>query len=231
MKTNTLLVVAMVTLLALAAVLGAQGTGTVRSAGTDLLGGLVGDMVRFERGMRTLEEILSKNPNDIEAKVLHGNGVMARSGEAFKAGDNEKAIQLWQSGMDEMAQAVDAAPNNIFVRARRGVFMIAASRNTPPQMAKPLLETAVADFSTVLQIREKEHTLAERSVHQRGELLTSLADGWDRLGDKEKARGYFERITKDLKGTVYETRANAWLQNKPEAKAADYFACTGCHVE
>jgi tetratricopeptide (TPR) repeat protein len=231
MKLITIPVVAMVTLLALAAIVGAQSPGTVRSAGTDLLGGLVGDMVRFERGMRTLDEILSKNPNDIEAKVLHGNGVMARAGEAFKAGDNEKAIQLWQSGMDEMAQAVDAAPDNIFVRARRGVFMITASRNTPPPIAKPLLETAVTDFGKVLQIREKEHTLAERSVHQRGELLTSLADGWDRLGDKEKARGYFERITNDLKGTVYETRANAWLQNKPEAKAADFFACTGCHVD
>jgi hypothetical protein len=98
-------------------------------------------------------------------------------------------------------------------------------------MAKPLLEIAVADFGRVLQIREKEHTLAERSVHQRGELLTSLADGWDRLGDKEKAQGYFERIAKDLKGTVYETRANAWLENKPEAKSADFFACSGCHVE
>jgi tetratricopeptide (TPR) repeat protein len=231
MKTITISMVAMVTLLALVAVVGAQSPGTVRSAGIDLLGGLVGDMVRFERGMKTLDEILSKNPNDLEAKVLHGNGVMARSGEAFKAGDNEKAIRLWQSGMDEMAQAVDAAPDNLFVRARRGVVMISASRATPPQMAKPLLETAVTDFERVLQIREKEHTLAERSVHQRGELLTSLADGWDRLGDKEKARGYFERITKDLKGTVYEQRANAWLENKPEAKAADFFACTGCHVE
>ena len=142
MRTITISVVAMVTLVALASVVGAQGPGTVRAAGTDLLGGLVGDMVRFERGMRTLEDILSKNPNDLEAKVLHGNGVMARAGEAFKVGNNEKAIQLWQSGLEEMAQAVDAAPDNLFVRARRGVFMITASRNTPPQMAKPLLETA-----------------------------------------------------------------------------------------
>jgi tetratricopeptide (TPR) repeat protein len=231
MKTITIGVVAMVTVFAVSAVVGAQGPGTVRSAGTDLLAGLVGDMVRFERGMRTLDEILLKNPNDMEAKVLHGNGVMARAGDAFKVGDNAKAIQLWQNGLDEMAQAVQAAPENVFVRARRGVFMISASRSTPPQMAKSLLETAVADFGKVLEIREKEHTLAERSVHQRGELLTGLADGWDRLGDKEKARGYFERITKDLKGTVYEQRANAWLENKPEAKAAEYFACTGCHVE
>jgi tetratricopeptide (TPR) repeat protein len=231
MKTTTISVVAMVTVFALAAVFAAQSPGTVRAAGNDLLGGLVGDMVRFERGMRTLDEILSKNPNDLEAKVLHGNGVMARAGEAFKVGDSEKAIQLWQSGLDEMAQAVDAAPDNLFVRARRGVFMITASRNAPPVMAKPLLETAVEDFGRVLQIREREHSLAERSVHQRGELLTSLADGWDRLGDKEKARGYFERITKDLKGTIYEQRANAWLENKPEAKAPDFFACSGCHVE
>jgi len=231
MKTITISMVAMVTLLALAIVVGAQGPSTLRSAGTDLLGGLVGDMVRFERGMQTLEEILSKDPNNIEAKVLHGNGVMARAGEAFKVGNNEKAAKLWQSGLDEMAQAVDAAPNSLFVRARRGVFMISASRSTPPQMAKPLLETAVEDFGKVLEIREKENTLAERSVHQRGELLTSLADGWNRLGDTEKARGYFLRITKDLKGTVYEQRANAWLQNQPETKKADYFACTGCHVE
>ena len=68
MKTITISVVAMVTLLALVSVVGAQDPGTVRSAGTDLLAGLVGDMVRFERGMRTLEDILSKNPNDLGGK-------------------------------------------------------------------------------------------------------------------------------------------------------------------
>jgi len=225
------IVMSMVAMLLIVAAAAAQSSEAIRSAGTDLLAGLVGDMVRFERGMRTLEEVLAKNPNNLEAKVLHGNGVMARSGEAFKVGDIAKATQLWQAGLDEMAQAVAAAPDNVFVRARRGVFMIAASRNTPPQMAKPLLEIAVVDFQKVLDIREKTNTLAERSVHQRGELLTSLADGWNRLGDREKARGLFERIRKDLKGTVYEQRANAWLENKPESKAADFFACTGCHVE
>ena len=50
MKTITISVVAMVTLLTFS-VAGAQDPGTVRSAGTDLLAGLVGDMVRFERGI------------------------------------------------------------------------------------------------------------------------------------------------------------------------------------
>jgi hypothetical protein len=188
-------------------------------------------MVRFERGMKTLDELLSQNPNNLEAKVLHGNGVMVRAGEAFKTGDVANATKLWQTGLDEMAQTVAAAPDNVFVRARRGVFMITASRNMPPEMSKPLLENAVADFGKVLQLREADNTLSTRTVHQRGELLTGLADGWDRLGDKEKARGYFERIVKDMKGTGYDERANAWLEHKPEAKAADFFACGGCHVE
>jgi hypothetical protein len=30
---------------------------------------------------------------------------------------------------------------------------------------------------------------------------------------------------------AFEQKAKAWLENKPEARAADYFACSGCHVE
>ena len=101
----------------------------------------------------------------------------------------------------------------------------------PPEMAKPLTQLAVEDFEKVLEIREKEQTLAQRSTHQRGELLTGLADGWSRLGNTDKARGYFERITRDMKGTIYEQKAKAWLENMPEAKAVEYFACSGCHVE
>ena len=68
-------------------------------------------------------------------------------------------------------------------------------------------------------------------MHPRGELLTGLADGWSRLGNNEKARGYFERITTELKGTVYEQKAKAWLENKPEAKSPGFFNCSGCHVK
>jgi tetratricopeptide (TPR) repeat protein len=211
----------------------AQQRSEIRSAGLDLLGALNGDMEKFERGMRTLESLLAKDPTDPAVKVLHGNGVFARSGEAFQKGDMQNAMKLWQSALDEMAQAVDLAPDNIFVRARRGVVLISASRasSMPPAMARPLTQLAVEDFDKVLAVREKEQTLAQRSTHQRGELLSGLADGWSRLGNPDKARSYFERITRDLKGTIYEQRAKAWLEDKPEAKAPDYFACSGCHVE
>jgi len=226
-----IMTISLIAMLLLAGGLLAQQPLDLRSAGMDLLAALKGDTERFERGMRTLESLLAKNPNDPAVKVLYGNGVLARSGEAFQKGDMQNAMKLWQSGLGEMAQAVELAPENIFVRARRGVMLISASRSMPPEMAKPLTQLAVEDFEKVLEIREKEQTLAQRSTHQRGELLTGLADGWSRLGNTGKARGYFERITRDLEGSIYDQRAKAWLENKPETKVAGYFACSGCHVE
>ena len=117
------------------------------------------------------------------------------------------------------------------VRARRGVLLISASRAMPPAIGAPMTQLAVEDFEKVREIREREQTLARRSLHQRGELFMSLADGWNRLGDRDKARSYFERITRDLKGSVYEQRAQAWLDDKPETKNPQFFACSGCHVD
>ena len=229
---KTTIVSLVITFLLTGAIL-AQQPPDIRTAGMDLLGALTGDMEKFERGMQALEALLAKNPNDPNVRVLHGNGIFARSGVAAQKGDMQNAMKLWQSGMDEMTQAVEMAPDNIFVRARRGVVLISASRSSsmPPAMAKPLVQLAVEDFQRVLDVREKEQTLAQRSTHQRGELLTGIADGWSRLGNPDKARTYFERITHDLKGTVYERKAKAWLEDKPEARAVDYFACSGCHLE
>jgi tetratricopeptide (TPR) repeat protein len=230
MKTMT---ISLIVVLLLAGGLLAQRAPELRTAGMDLLGAMSGDMERFERGMRTLESLLAKNPQDPEVKILYGNGAFARSGVAFQKGDIQNAMKLWQTGLEEMAQAVELAPNNIFVRARRGVVLISASRSSsiPAPMAKPLIQSAVEDFEKVLEIREKEQTLSQRSTHQRGELLTGLGDGWNRLGNADKARSYFERVTRDLKGTIYEQRAKAWLDDKAETKAPEYFACSGCHVE
>jgi tetratricopeptide (TPR) repeat protein len=230
MKTLTISAIVM---LLLGGVLSAQRRPELQAAGTDLLGALNGDMEKLNRGMQTLEALLAKDPRDPEVKVLYGNGLFARSGEAIQKGDMQNAMKFWQSALNEMAQAVEIAPESLYVRARRGVALISASRSDsiPEPMARPLIQLAVGDFVKVLEIREREQTLSQRSIHQRGELLTGLADGWNRAGNPEKARGYFERITRDLKGTTYEQKARAWLEDRPEAKSAEYFACTTCHVE
>jgi hypothetical protein len=104
------------------------------------------------------------------------------------------------------------------------------SREMPAQMGKPLLESGVSDFEHVLKLQEENGSFPKLSNHQRGELLTGLADGWARMGDESKAHQYFQRIVKDLPGTIYQTRAQAWLDGKPESRSPEFFACVGCHV-
>ena len=78
--------ISLAAVLLLAGSLLAQRPPELRTAGRDLLGALNGDTDKFERGMQVLDSLLAKYPNDPEVKVLHGNGVFARSGQAFQKG-------------------------------------------------------------------------------------------------------------------------------------------------
>jgi len=138
-------------------------------------------------------------------------------------------MKAWDQGLAEMEQAVNLAPSNVAVLIPRGASLISASRFTPPQFAKPILETGVGDYEKVLKIQEP--TFARMSAHSKGELLMGLADGWNRLGNTEKAKQYFTKMKSELPGSVYERKAQAWLENRPESKAAEFFNCSGCHVK
>lgn len=197
----------------------------------DLQAGFGGNAEQFNQLMEVIEEALAANPRNARAMVSHGIGVLRRSGDAAQQGDLAKSAKMYQAGLDEMEAALQFATDETIVRIPRGSTFIAASRFMPPQMAKPLVEKGVADYERVLELQERDQTFTKRSAHQRGELLTGLADGWSRMGDSVKARSYFERIVSELGGTVYEKRAQAWLGNKAESKSPSFFSCTGCHVE
>jgi tetratricopeptide (TPR) repeat protein len=197
----------------------------------DLQAGFSGNTEQFEKLMEIIDEAVVANPKNAKAKVTHGIGILRRSGDAAQKGELEKSAKMYQAALDEMEEAVHLAPNNAVVRIPRGATLITASRFMPPQVAKPLLEIGLSDFEKVLELQERDQTFVNRSAHERGELLTGLADGWNRMGNHEKARVYFERIVGELGGTVYQKRAQAWLENKPESRSPAFFACNGCHVE
>jgi tetratricopeptide (TPR) repeat protein len=194
----------------------------------DFFAGVSGNKEALDRGMKKTEEILANEPNHAEAKVWHGSGLMTRSGEAFQKGDFQNGMSLWQQALKEMEQAVQLDPTNVGVLIPRGAVLITASRFTPPEMGKPILEVGVADFEKVLKLQEAY--FSSLGTHPRGELLTGIAEGWSRLGNQDKARQYFERIASELSGSVYEQKARAWLENKPEVKSPAFFNCSGCHV-
>ena len=78
-------------------------------------------------------------------------------------------------------------------------MLLQATRNMPPAAARPLLESAVANYERVLNLQKE--TFQSLGDHPRGELLFGIADGYARLGDPAAARRYFERIVTEVPGS------------------------------
>lgn len=192
----------------------------------DFLAGAAGDLARFERAMKLCEETLAANPLHAEALVWHGSGLVFLSGQAVKRKDRETARELLARGLTEMDQAAALKPENVGVLIPRAATLSAVSRALrDPDRARPLLETAVGDYEKVLVLQAPY--FERLSVHVRGELLAGLAEGWHRLGQIEKARGYLQRIVAELPGSRYEAKARAWLERGPAA--GERLSCGGCH--
>ena len=191
----------------------------------DFFAGISGDEVRFKKAMTMCEEILADQPDHAEALVWHGSGLLSMSGQAFQQGDAQQGMQLWMKGLGEMNKAVALAPDNVAVRIPRAATLLEASRFIPDaNQVQQLLKVSVGDFEHVLSLQKS--TFATVSDHGKGELLFGLADGWARLGDKEKATQYFTRLTEDAAKSGRVTYAKAWLAGDPPKNPG---RCIGCH--
>lgn len=194
---------------------------------TFFFAGFTGDTASLEKGMKMCEDALAENPKNAEALVWHGSGLYFESGQAFRAGDMQKGMPLFQRSMKEMDDAVALSPDGLGVRIPRGAVLLTGSRQMSPDMARPLVEKAVGDFEQAYAIQGPD--LSGLGTHPRGELMIGLADGYSRLGNSEKAQEWFERIQKELPGTPYAKSAATWLTTK--TLTAQQSGCLGCHTE
>ena len=192
----------------------------------DFFAGYAGDEARLQKAMALCESLLAENPNHAEALVWHGSGLLFQAGRAFQAGDPQRGMQLFQSGLKQVNDAVSLAPDNVAVLIPRGAVLLAATANMDPVQSRPLVEQAVADYEKVLSIQAPYFdTLGD---HPRGELLFGLAEGSARLGRLDKARTYFERLVKDARTSGQAPRAQAWLDTGSVPKV-EGIGCVGCH--
>jgi tetratricopeptide (TPR) repeat protein len=195
----------------------------------DFFAGVAGDAAALDRAMRLIEATLAKNPERPDVLVWHGAGLVARAGQAFEKGDTAAGDGFWQRGLKEMDQAVTMAPENIAVLIPRGAVLLEISRAVPESdQAKALLAKGVADYEKTLALQAPYFKYL--SEHSRGELLFGLAEGLHRLGERDRARTYFERLRSEARNSEYESMAAAWL-NDPSGATARQRGCVGCHYK
>jgi tetratricopeptide (TPR) repeat protein len=193
---------------------------------SDFFAGFAGDEARLKKGMDACEKALADNPKNAEALVWHGSGLAFQAGAAFRTGDAQTGGGLWTRGMEEMDRAVSLEPDNVGVRIPRGALLLQATRFMQPDMTRPLIEKAVGDYEHVLQLQSSY--FATLGDHPKGELLFGLAEGYSRLGQLDKARTYFERLTTDAPSSGQTPKAKQWLADGTLPKAQG-LGCVGCH--
>ena len=178
----------------------------------EFIAGFRGDRAALDRAMTAAQKLLDSQSENAEAAVYLGSATLVVSGRAFQEqNDMQKGMELWEKGNALMDKAVQLQPDNIAVRNLRGTTLLMASRQAPADWQPPLLDKCLADFNRILDLH-KDH-FAALPERVRGELLASLADAYDRAGDKEKSHAQLDRIVKEMPGTEYAKRAEAWLKD------------------
>jgi hypothetical protein len=188
--------------------------------------GLAGDAASLQKGMKICEDILASDPKQPEALVWHGMGLVSQAGTALQQSDHENGAALWQRGMTEMDQAEQLAPNDLGVRIVRGAVLLMASQYVPEENAHPLIEKGLSDYEKAYVVQGPD--LSRFGTHKSGELMLGMADAYARLGQRDQAQVWFERIQKDLPDTPYAKSAKKWIETK--RLAPDEAACLGCHA-
>ena len=212
--------------LALAPDQSATDTWDYTTVRADMFAGLAGDAARFAKAMAACERMLARDPKHAEALVWHGSGLFFQGGQAFQRGDMAAGGPLRERGLAEMNEAVSLAPNSLGVIIPRGAVLLQAARVVPPPIAEPLLRAGVGDYEHVLELQQSYfQTLGD---HPKGELLFGLADGYARLGDKVKARAYFERLIAEAPTSGHAPRGRAWIETGVVPPAPG-LGCFGCH--
>ena len=192
----------------------------------DFFAGVAGDEARLTRAIERCERTLEEQPKHPEALVWHGAGLLVRAGQAFQKGDMTTGGPLIQRALAEMMEAVTIAPDSPGVLIPRAAVLLEATKGMPADMGRPLLESAVRNYEHVLEIQAPIFgTLGD---HAKGELLFGLAEGWNRLGDKDKARRYFDRLIADAPTSSQTPKAREWMATGM-VPTSNGPSCVGCH--
>jgi hypothetical protein len=193
----------------------------------DFFSGFSGDTAALERGMQISGELIQAEPDaSAEALAWHGGGLIFLAGQKFRQGDMAAGGQMWGKGIEEMEKAGRMEPDNPAILVPRASVWFTASRNAPPQMAKPILAKAVADYEHVYELQKTYFD--NLSTHMRSELLFGMADGNARMGNNDKAREFFTKLAAIGPESGHLEQAKLYLSGEKYDVRGP--GCHGCHT-
>lgn len=155
----------------------------------DFSKGIAGDGASLERAMNKADKILEANPKDFITLAWRGAGLLVKSRESFAAGSMMSAGKLWQSGRQNLDEAVSLAAENIEVLGLRGGVYLSASLSYPfPEVAAELFTLGNSDLEKVLSLTANKAD--KKSIEIRSKAIKSYIKHYGDKDDKKKVEIY-----------------------------------------
>ncbi len=156
----------------------------------DFIAGFNGDEAAMARAMSSTADMIAKDPNNAEALAWHSSGKGVQTGAAFRSGDFQTGMKLWQESQDGMNKAVEMDPNNPRIRVIRGKSMLEGSLHDPnPNSSTASATMAIGDLESAVGLMGDNFKNKAPTTFQK-EMYSWMYQAAAKIGDKEKAEKY-----------------------------------------
>lgn len=183
-----------------------------------------GDANARQRLLDTCESAIEADAEHAEAIAWRGAVKMFEAGTASADGNFMKAMQHTNAAMADLNRARELEPENPGVRMVAAQTLLSLAKYHPMEnmaqgYAKQGIEDAKAALSQLYDNWDKQ------PAEVKGQLLSGVAEGYDKLGKTTEARDWFNRVIGAVPGTTWAKQAQAWIDadTKREEREAGSF--------
>jgi hypothetical protein len=173
----------------------------------DFSKGMSGDADTLKNATDRAEKILAANPQDARTLVWLGAATLTRSGKYFMSGNFAEGGKNWKEGRRKMDEAVTLDGENVEILMTRGSTYLTASKQFPvKEEAQKILQLGIGDYEKVAA----NSKFSKFPENMRSQVLNGLANGYERLSNKEKAKTCYQRLSAEATGEI-QANAVKWL--------------------
>ena len=190
-------------------------------------GFLQGDMERFARGEKNIQQLIDLRPQEKPDLLAWKGGAhlyrAVRALEEKRKDDFQKNYELALARFDEARKLQPQGGGvNAVIGGTFGIFA-----DQLPQENRAAAWSQAYDAFQVLW-KQQATVVDKLPVHIRGELLAGLAQSSQRTGRVEETAQYVDKVIALLPGTPYEKVAKQWKAS-PESASKTSMSCMTCH--
>ena len=194
----------------------------------DTFAGFLGDdMTRFERGVQKTKEYLTEDPAHPDAVNWLGATNIYRAVRAFASGDDKTGDRLFLEALQQIDTAAAAQPANVGIRATAGGTLMLFAGRLPERHYKTAVTKAREQYVALYQMQES--VIDRLPAHFKGEALAGMAEVEFRVGSRDTANVYLDKLIASMPGTRYAEIAQTWRTAPDRVTKTDRLVCQSCH--